>query len=117
MTSPTFTSRSDLESRFSAPSPPSDSELAALRRLIRIAQTDTGQARRVASFLLAWWNARTCGGFDLTDLWAVDAEIAQDMVLVFGLVARLREYPPKLGLEAEFAQIVRDWRPQLADEA
>jgi hypothetical protein len=45
---------------------------AALERLIRIANRDTGQSRRVASFLLAWWNAEECGGFDLTDLWGID---------------------------------------------
>jgi hypothetical protein len=34
--------------------------------------------RVVANFLLAWWNE--CGGFDLTDVWAVDTAIAVDMV-------------------------------------
>ena len=31
---------------------------------------DTGQARRVASFLLAWHNAEENGGWDPTDLWS-----------------------------------------------
>jgi hypothetical protein len=35
--------------------------LAALDRLVAIAQSDTGQSRRVANFLLAWWNAGSCG--------------------------------------------------------
>ena len=30
---------------------------AALERLIGVAQSDTGQSRRAADFLLAWWNA------------------------------------------------------------
>ena len=38
-------------------------EEAALNRLIAIAHNDTGQSRRVAGFLLAWWNADECGGF------------------------------------------------------
>ena len=42
---------------------------AALERLIKIAQADTGQSQRTAEFLLSWWNAETCGGFDLTTLW------------------------------------------------
>ena len=32
-------------------------QAAALERLIAIAHSDTGQSRRVADFLLAWWNA------------------------------------------------------------
>lgn len=49
---------------------------AALERLVRIAKRDTGQSRRVAEFLLSWWNASNCGGFDLTTMWGVDAQIA-----------------------------------------
>lgn len=47
---------------------------AALERLIKIAQADTGQSRMTAEFLLSWWNASNCGGFDLTTLWGVDAQ-------------------------------------------
>lgn len=39
----------------------------ALDRLIRIAQADTGQNRKVADFLLSWGNAAICGGFDPTE--------------------------------------------------
>jgi hypothetical protein len=88
---------------------------AALDRLIAIAQCDTGQARRVADFLLAWWNAGSCGGFDLTNLWGVDDSIADDMVIVFGYVARANAYPDTLGFNAEFQSIVRGWRPEIAD--
>lgn len=94
-----------------------DAELAALRRLIRIAQGDTGQSRRVADFLLAWWNAGSCGGFDLTNLWAVDRAIANDMQAVFGLIARVNEYPPHLDetFDHAFRTIVRAWRPELGE--
>ena len=85
-------------------------EEAALRRLIEIAQRDTGQSRRVADFLLAWWNAPQCGGFDLTNLFSVDDAIAQDMVTVFVLVARTSKYPDTLGFGKEFEAIVRAWR-------
>ena len=87
----------------------------SLERLIAIAQSDTGQARRVADFLLAWWNAGSCGGFDFTDLWGIDRSIADDMVIVFGYVARVNAYPDALGFNAEFQSIVRGWRPELAD--
>ena len=89
------------------------SEEAALRRLIEIAKRDTGQSRRVADFLLAWWNAATCGGFDLTNLFAVDDVIAADMVTVFALVARINKYPDTLGFGQDFESIVWEWRPEL----
>lgn len=87
----------------------------ALNRLLAAAQKDTGQSRRVADFLLAWWNADSCGGFDLTDLWAVDEEIAEDMVTVFAYVARANKYPDVIGYAAQFKSIVRSWRPELKD--
>jgi hypothetical protein len=86
---------------------------AALERLIKIAQGDTGQSRMTAEFLLSWWNAANCGGFDLTTLWGVDTQIAADMVTVFALVANCRYYPDDLGYGEEFRQIVHDWRPAL----
>jgi len=86
---------------------------AALERLIRIAQADTGQSRMTAEFLLSWWNAGNCGGFDLTTLWGVDTEIAADMVTVFALVASCHRYPDDLGYGEEFRRIVHAWRPEL----
>ncbi len=44
----------------------------ALEKLLNVAHEDSGQGRRVANFLLAWWNAEVHGGFDLTDLANVD---------------------------------------------
>jgi hypothetical protein len=87
--------------------------LAAVRRLVQIAKGDTGQSRCAADFLLAWWNAGSCGSFDLTTLWAVDGEIADDMVAVFRLVADRHEYPTAYGLAPDFEQIVAEWRPEL----
>ncbi len=86
---------------------------AALERLIKIAQADTGQSRMTAEFLLSWWNASNCGGFDLTTLWGVDTEIATDMVKVFALVASCHRYPDDLGYGEEFRRIVHAWRPLL----
>src|SRR4051812_39581255 len=61
----------------------SEKENAALRRLIEHAKRDTGQSRRVADFLLAWWNPGQCGGFDFTAMWGCDEEIVEDMIVVF----------------------------------
>jgi len=91
----------------------SSPQKAALERLIAIAQGNTGQSRRVADFLLAWWNAGECGSFDLTNLWGVDSDIASDMAEVFALIARVHKYPDTLGYGEQFQQIVAEWRPEL----
>ena len=92
-----------------------EGERAALERLIGHAKSDTIQSPRVADFLLAWWDAASCGGFDLTKLWGLDDAIAADAVTVFALVARVNLYPDRLGYEADFKAIARAWRPALAD--
>src|SRR5437879_3174443 len=94
-----------------------DTSGAALERLIEIAQRDTGQSRIVANFLLAWWNAAECGGFDLTDVWGVDASIALDMLRVFALIAERNRYPDTMGYGRQSEAIVRAWRPALKNES
>ncbi len=93
-----------------------DQEKASLERLIRIAQSDTGQSRIVANFLLAWWNAASGGGFDLTDLWGVDASIREEMLTVLILLIRQRRYPDGLGYGKQFESIVRAWRSSLVSK-
>jgi hypothetical protein len=88
----------------------------ALQRLLRIARSDTGQSKRVADFLLAWWNAQNCGGWDPTDLWSVDHEIAEDMLMVLRMIAEVRQYPDSLGLAPQFEELIRNWRPRLLSE-
>lgn len=85
----------------------------AVDRLLKLAQSDTGQARRVANFVLAWWNAEKFGGFDLADLFAVDAEIARDMSRVFNYLATrpIAEYPEDR--EPEIKEVIRRWRPEI----
>jgi hypothetical protein len=83
---------------------------AALERLIDVAQGAGGQSRIVAGFLLAWWNAEECGGFDLTHLWSVDTAIAVDMLRVFACVAEHAAYPDTLGYGGQFETIFRMWR-------
>jgi hypothetical protein len=91
-------------------------ELDALDRLVKIAKGDTGQSRRVADFLLAWWNAGSCGGFDFTNLWGVDTVIARDMVAVVSLIATHHNYPTAFGLEKDFERIIAEWRPHLLED-
>ena len=87
---------------------------AALDRLIAIALRDTGQSRIVANFLLAWWNASENGGFDLVELWAVDGEVAHDMIAVIRVIAAAHCYPDTLGYKKEFQAIWKLWREKEA---
>ena len=84
--------------------------LHSVARLIRIAMGSTGQCRRVADFLLAWHNAEENGGWDPTDLWNVDATIADDILTALRLLYVENRYPGDLGFQAEIAQIWELWR-------
>ena len=92
-------------------------EHADLVRLLEVARTDTSQARRVADFLLAWWNAGQCGGFDLTHLWQLDDELVRAPQAVIGVIARTRRYPDSLGYGPAFEAVVAAWRPELDEPA
>lgn len=92
----------------------SELESASLKRLIEHAKRDTGQSRRIADFLLAWWNPAQCGGFDFTAMWGCDQAITEDMITVFTFIAKNNTYPDALGFDLDFAAIIREWRPELA---
>lgn len=79
---------------------------AALKRLFWAASGDTGQSRRCADFLLAWHSAEENGGWDPTELWFVDTEIALDMLAVIDLIStRLGKYPADFGHQGEIASL------------
>jgi len=88
----------------------------ALEKLLNVAHQDTGQGRRVANFILAWWNAEVHGGFDLTDLANVDPEIGEDMATIFTFLAREEDLVYPHDYRREIEQIIGHWRPQLAVE-
>jgi hypothetical protein len=89
----------------------SRTELESLGRLLQIAQLDTGQSRRVANFLLAWHNAEENGGWDPADFWSLDAEIADDIVTVIGLIRHSSgKYPNDLGFDREILKVWKRWR-------
>jgi hypothetical protein len=82
----------------------------ALERLLKVARQDTGQARRVANFLLAWHNAEESGGWDPVDLWSVDVAIADDMLTVVRLIRESHRYPDGLGFGEEITAVWQLWR-------
>ncbi|MBB5704483.1 hypothetical protein FHS76_004401 [Ochrobactrum daejeonense] len=88
----------------------------ALEKLLNVAHNDTGQGRRVANFLLAWWNADVHGGFDLADLANVDLEIAEDMVTVFTFLAREEDVVYPYEYRSEIENVIHRWRPEKATD-
>lgn len=91
--------------------PPGDQ--ATLERLLKVAAGRSGQSEKVAGFLLAWWNAQSCGGFDLTVLWQIDAQLSRDCCLLMGWISQNHHYPDELGFAPQFEALVRQWRPTL----
>ncbi len=83
----------------------------ALDRLLRIAKGDTGQARRCADFILAWWNADAHGGFDITDLFAVDSSIAGDMATIFSWLAAQSNAVYPYEWRRDIEAVIEQWRP------
>jgi hypothetical protein len=88
-------------------------EQAAFERLLTVAATSTTEGKRAADFLLAWWNAGNCGGFDFTNVWGVEGPMAADMVTVFAYFLRVKPYPSDLGYYEKFQAVIARWRPTL----
>jgi hypothetical protein len=84
----------------------------ALEKLLNVAHSDTGQSRRAANFLLAWWNAEVHGGFDFSDLANVDREIGEDMVTIFAFLTREEDVVYPYDYRSEIEKIIERWRPQ-----
>jgi hypothetical protein len=83
-------------------------ERKALENLIKHAKRNSGQAFRVADFLLCWWNAQSQGKFDFTEVWALDGDILEDVITVFvGFASRKGLYADQMGYERDFIEIIR----------
>ena len=87
----------------------------AVRRLLTIAKSDTGQSRRVADFLLAWWNGNDLGHFPIEHLWNVDAAISADMVTILSYLSHQPNavYADAFGFDADMRALVERWRPEM----
>ena len=64
-------------------------------------------------FLLAWWNAGTCGKFDPTDLWGLDMSLRVDVLRIVAFISMDHRYPDSLGYGPQFERLVAAWRPHL----
>lgn len=84
----------------------------AFERLLDVARSDTGQSRKVAAFVLAWWNADSHGGFDLADVFGVDPAIAADMARVFTWLATRSDAEYPTAYRREIEDVIQKWRPE-----
>lgn len=97
---------------------PSQRVIDAIDRLFTKAMRDTGQAQKVAQFLLSWGNEPVHGGFDFAYIRSLDTEISDDMrTLMEYLFASGFKYPIDIGFEDRFVALVRLYRPDLFDRA
>lgn len=92
-------------------------ERLALERLIQIAKRDTGQGRRVANFLLSWWNVSACGGWAVTEIWHLSSDIVDDIFVVLAFMSEGFCYPDSLGYHDDFQEILKQWRLQIFNES
>lgn len=91
-----------------------ESGFEALQRLYEVACRDTGQARKVAAFLLGLYNGDRFP-FDLTDLRGLDDDLFMDCMAVLRMDARLtrkevHNYFNQGG--QKFERLATDWQMQ-----
>lgn len=91
---------------------------AATARLIAIARSDTGQAARVADFLLAWWNGDDNGHFPIHHLASVDDVIARDILTILWRIASepAMIYADAFGQGPAMEELWHQWRGPFEDE-
>jgi hypothetical protein len=91
-----------------------DETIAAIERLVGLAKSDTGQAARVARFLMAWYNGPELGDFPIADLFGLDCAVAADIATV---IAYLGQHPGAVYIDAfgyrdAMADIIDRWGPR-----
>ena len=91
----------------------------ALDRLIAVARSDTGQSRRVATFLLAWWSGEEHGHFPISDMFGLDRAIAADIAAIIGFLGQqpCAVYADEFGRRKEIRDLIRLWRPARTEAA
>ena len=83
----------------------------ALDLLIPVARSDTHQSRRVANFLLAWWDGSRLGHFPIVDVAATDRELGEAMTIIqLFLAQNSMEYANLWGRRKDMEDIIDLWR-------
>ncbi len=90
-----------------------DAARAALTRLIPLAMSDAGQARRVANFLMARWNGPDLRHFEIADMFGLDVAVAKNITSVIGFLGQNDSgavYIDSLGFAEKMQDIIAHWR-------
>jgi hypothetical protein len=83
----------------------------ALDVLIPVARSNTHQSRRVANFLLAWWNGPENGDFPIVDVAATDRELGEAMVIILLFLAQnSMEYADLWARRRDMEDLIDQWR-------
>ncbi|VEF10852.1 Uncharacterised protein [Pseudomonas fluorescens] len=82
---------------------------SALEHLLALAERDTMQSRKVANFLLAWWNATENGGFDFADLHGLNAHTVSSCSAVFSWIGQNAATPEAIGYAPRFRALALKW--------
>jgi len=81
----------------------------AIARLIAVASGNTGQSRRIAAFLLSWWDGAE-GGAPIVDIGEVDRELREDMLIVVAYLAQHGVvYADAWGRRADMERLIDQW--------
>ncbi len=81
----------------------------SIRTLIAAATTGKHTAEPVASFLLAWYDAQTYGGFNLQDIWLMDEPARKAAATLFAWLSKTYAKPKDLDLDLVFKIISDRW--------
>ena len=89
-----------------------NAEQEAIGLLLDIADSHRPDARQAANFMLSWWNAGACGGFDLQDLRQMGSRQGEQVAEVLDLIWEVGCGPEHLGYSSDFKDLVEKWRSQ-----
>ena len=85
-------------------------EQQAIDSLFDIANSHRPDARQAANFMLAWWNAAACGGFDLQDLRQMGPRLGESVAEIMDMIWQVGCGPEHLGYSNDFKELVAKWR-------
>ena len=85
-------------------------EQQAIDLLLETATSHRPDARQAANFLLAWWHAHSCGGFDLQDLRQLGPRSGEQIVEILDLIWDVECGPEHLGRSQDFKDLIAKWR-------
>lgn len=85
----------------------------ATKRLISLANGDSGGSRVARNFVLAWWNFENFGGFDLNSMADLDVAHRADIATVVVYLSEQSNATYPYEFRKDIEQIIIKWRPDV----